>query len=289
MKRYFATFSVLFIGLTCFAGFASAVFGQGMHRIHTSGMPLGEIGQTRLAQGGPVRSYYQPVRLHGPEGTQVSFAIESRFLQPKPIPAQAALLIGDIYRLRVTGIPLHAGEEIYPTIELVDRLYPPRGKELEHPIVIEITMDDIETALSGKFIEKVIYLENPQKSLPTRSEPASPPNIDVSHGSDPLVIAGTMGRPVAIVRIGGRTPTSSGAVDASFFHGCPPWIGVERDQAGEIVLTHYFNRQPFNGQAGYSQPYFSHPIQGPSGMDAAGLPQGMPPRLTQQPGAGVLR
>ncbi|MDR3109966.1 MAG: hypothetical protein LBU65_09835 [Planctomycetaceae bacterium] len=236
------TFPALLLILLTLTGIESVVFAQGMHRIHTSGMPLGEVGQTRLAMGGPVRDYYQPVRLYAPNGCRTSLAIDACFQTPKFMPTQIALLVGSVYRLRITGIPFHAGEEIYPTIEIIDRTYPPKENENDFPIVIEFTVDDIETALAGKYIEKVIYLENPQKSLPIRSDAVSPLNLDVPPNADPLVIAGTLGRPVAIVRVGGRTPTNSGMVDAAFFHGCPPWIIYENNKEnGELTMTHYAN------------------------------------------------
>ena len=40
---------------------------------------------------------------------------------------KAGLLIGSVYRLRVTSIPLAEGLEVFPTIEVIDRLYAPLG------------------------------------------------------------------------------------------------------------------------------------------------------------------
>lgn len=221
-KRAFLFF-LLFVFLN-----AAWVLGQEMHRIHTSGLPLGEVGQTRLAVGGPVRGYYQPVLFSGPEGCELSLACESRFTPPRPMSCKAGLLIGQVYRMRLTNIPLHAGEAVYPTIEVVDRTYPPRHRELDFPIVAEITFEDIELALAGKFVTKVIYLENPQTSLPTRTEAERPLRMDITPGNDPLHVAGEMGRPVAIVRLGGRVPAGSGPIDPGFFFGCAPWIGVDQ-------------------------------------------------------------
>ncbi|HBT76630.1 MAG TPA: hypothetical protein DEB39_06820 [Planctomycetaceae bacterium] len=221
-----------------------SLLGQEMHRIHTSGLPMGEIGQTRLAQGGPVRGYYQPVQFHGPAGSQISLAVDAQFGGAKSLPAKSGLLVGEPYRLRITGIPFHAGEAVFPTIELIDRTYPPIGQALDYPIVVEITQDDLETALSGKYVTKVVYLENPQTSLPVKSDPQSPLSWDVQPGVDPLSIANTLGRPVAILRIGGRAPAGSGPINPSFFLGCPPWIGVEHDENGHVLLTHHSIPKP---------------------------------------------
>ena len=37
----------------------------------------------------------------------------------------AGMLIGQVYRLRVTNIPHQPGVEVFPTIQVIDRLYPP--------------------------------------------------------------------------------------------------------------------------------------------------------------------
>ena len=45
------------------------------------------------------------------------------------------LLISPVYRFRVTNIPLHPGAEVFPTIEVVNRLYPPEGRAWEFPVI----------------------------------------------------------------------------------------------------------------------------------------------------------
>lgn len=217
---------------------------QEMHRIHTSGLPMGEVGQTRLAQGGPVHGYYQPVRFSGPEGVEISLASDARFRPASALPSKVGLLLGQVYRMRLSGIPFHADQAVYPTVELIDRTYPPLGEALEFPIAVEFTFEDIESALAGKYVTKVVYLENPYLASPIRTEPDSPLNWDVQPGADPLVVANTMGRPVAIVRIGGRAPGDSKASDPSFFLGCPPWIGIEQNPDGQVFLTYNTNRFP---------------------------------------------
>lgn len=255
-------------------GLAVPVSGQEMHRIHTSGLPTGEVGQTRLAQGGPVRDYYQPVQFCGPEGAQISLAHDSRFTAAKPMPSKAGLLIGQVYRFRITGIPLHAGEAVFPTVELIDRTYPPFAQALDFPVVIEITQDDIETALNGKYITKVVYLENPQFALPAQSDPNSPLHWDIEPAADPLSVANTLGRPVAIVRIGGRAPSNNVAVDPTFFFGCPPWFDVEQNVQGQVRITHFISA-PHIGTPHISTPRFPPPHPTPT------APYGVPVPIRQ--------
>jgi hypothetical protein len=47
--------------------------------------------------------------------------------------------------------------------------------------------------------------------------------FEAAEGSDPLVIADELGRPVAILRIGGRVPAAGGPDDA-FLGGSPPVV-----------------------------------------------------------------
>ena len=74
--------------------------------------------------------------------------------------------IGYVYRLQVTSIPNNDGVDIYPTIELIDRLYPPPGLALRFPIPIDLTQDELELAASGAFVTRVIYVEDPLHALP---------------------------------------------------------------------------------------------------------------------------
>ena len=59
--------------------------------------------------------------------------------------------------------------EIFPTIEIIDRTYAPVDQQVRFAIPVEIVQQDIELALQGKFVTRVIYLEDPQNALPTRS------------------------------------------------------------------------------------------------------------------------
>ena len=76
--------------------------------------------------------------------------------------------IGPVYRLQVTDIPNNPGVEIFPTVEVIDRLYPPPGLALRFPIPIELTQDELEMAARGTFVTRVIYVEDPSIALPVR-------------------------------------------------------------------------------------------------------------------------
>jgi hypothetical protein len=133
--------------------------------------------------------------------------------------------IGPVYRVRVTEIPNHPGLEIFPTIEVIDRLYPPPGLALRYPIPVEFTRDELELALRGAFVTRVIYVEDPHQALPI-AQPAGgeQPWIEAPPGEDPLVTADHRGRPVAILRLGGRVPNAAGSTGADSTSGTPPLV-----------------------------------------------------------------
>lgn len=191
------------------------------HWLHAGALPPGAIGSNRLVRGGPLSGYFQPVQIRVPQGTRIGLAVDGHFADPQPGHALAGMLIGAVYRLRVTDIPNAPGEEVFPTIELIDRTYPPPGLALRFPIPIELTADELYMASQGSFITRIIYVEDPSIALPVRQKPGETTWIEAAHGDDPLVTADRLGRPVAILRIGGRHPDNIGC-DSRFTYGMPP-------------------------------------------------------------------
>jgi hypothetical protein len=120
------------------------------------------------------------------------------------------LNIGPVYRLSVDGLTNYPEVEIFPTVELIDRLYPPPHLAIRYPIPIELTEDELELAARGAFVTRVIYVEDPHQALPVSQRRSSDqPWMEAPRGEDPLVTADRFGRPVAILRIGGRVPSGS--------------------------------------------------------------------------------
>ena len=197
--------------------------GPGVHYLHHGNMPPGAIGQGQLLRGGPVVGYYQPVEIKAPAGALISLAVADQFTEARRAPVRAGFLLAQVYRLRVTNVPQNDGAEVFPTIEVVDRLYPPPGQERRFPIIVELTREDLELAISGKFVTRIVYVEDPKMALPARLG-GKPQNwYDVGPGRDPLAAADALGRPVAIVRMGARLPVADGTIEPQFFFGSPPF------------------------------------------------------------------
>ena len=173
------------------------------HWLHADSLPPGAIGAQRLLRGGPLFGYTQPLELHAPEGITLSVMSGAGYTTPHADRLLVGGQIGPVYRFRAVGVPGFPGVEVFPSVELIDRLYPPPGKANEFPVPIELTTDDLRLAAEGAFVTKVVYVEDPRTALPLNEENGQQ-RFDASPGDDPLVLAGELGRPIAIVRIGSR-------------------------------------------------------------------------------------
>jgi len=198
--------------------------GPGVHYLHQGVMPPGAIGSLQLQRGGPLPGFFQPVEIKAPPGVLISLAEGGGFAQPDRTRVRAGLLIGQVYRFRVMNIPLNPGLEVFPTIEVIDRLYTPLGQQRRFPIVVELTREDLQFALDGKFVTRVIYLEDPKLALPQQLDPQGEQWFEVGPGRDPLAAADLLGRPVAILRMGARIPNNDFGPDMAFLFGCPPLV-----------------------------------------------------------------
>ncbi len=221
-------------------GRPAAAQDRPVHWLHAGVMPPGAIGSQRLQRGGPLLGYFQPVRVRAPEGARIALAAEGSFTDPPLGDALVGMQIGPVYRLKVTEIPNNPGLEVFPTIEVVDRLYPPPGLRLRFPIPVELTQEELEMAARGSFVTRVIYVESPNTALPI-AQPAKGEQswVEAPPGADPLVEADKRGRPIAILRIGSRVP--SAAAQAAACVEPPPFVMYdadsmcETDQVPEVV------------------------------------------------------
>ena len=87
---------------------------------------------------------------------------------------------------------------------------------------IQITTDDLKEAVQGRMVTRVIYVEDPGQALPTRQQPGQSLAFDVRQGEDPLKVADSLGRPIAILRLGARVPGPLGP-SPQFLYGSPIW------------------------------------------------------------------
>lgn len=205
-------------------GYPSYSASQPFYQPLNQNMPPGVNAYWAGALGKATPPYFQPVRVdlptegrvtvyHGPVHTPYELNTSRPF----------AFLVGHTYRIRISGMPEYPGIELYPSVEVLDRLHPPPGQELNFPIPLQFTEAEINAALTGRLVTKVVFLEQPNLAPPREQEfpiptPEFPTSVNI------LAEADRVGRPMAILRLGSRVPGAGGA-DAGFYGaGAPVYI-----------------------------------------------------------------
>jgi uncharacterized repeat protein (TIGR01451 family) len=160
----------------------------------------------------------QVVRFQGPPGLKVEVVSPASY--PVAIGDGGGILTvglkrGVGYRLRVTDIPERPGSELFPVIEVVGHLHRPEGVDPgKYPIRIVFLQDDLDDTLDRtRLVTKVIYLEDPDHALPFRMAKDQIPVVTLNPSEPPLRVATALGRPVAIVRMGLRRPSTDDYTD----------------------------------------------------------------------------
>jgi uncharacterized repeat protein (TIGR01451 family) len=125
-------------------------------------------------------------------------------------PTVMGLRPGYVYRFELTNLPYNPGAALYPEVEVRGMLVPRPGmKYMDYPIPLAFSPADIERALDGVLITKVIYLENPEKALPAEISPDRPAEIMEDTERAAIKNAQENGRLMAIVRLGNRKPSQA--------------------------------------------------------------------------------
>lgn len=187
--------------------------------LHHEFLPPGVIAQEQLRRHAGMAGYYQAIELIPPKGAQVSIiehGKEHGATQPAP-PGKVlvGMQLGYVYSIKLTQLPNREGVEVFPTIEVINRIFPPEGTKTRFPVPVEITEEDIAQALSGLFVTRVVYLEDSDRAFPVADDPQHQRSIDVSPNEDPLHVADRLGRPMVIVRLGSRIPDDEELCSAS--------------------------------------------------------------------------
>ncbi len=187
-------------------------------------MVPGRASQIRLFGNPRLAQRLQPVRISSPQGSELSIVSNGSFIGTSASDYSTGMRVGSLYRFRLSTVSEQRAVELYPSIELLDVLHPPKGLENQFPIPVTISESDIRHAVAGRMVSKVIYLEDPETSLPRTTAPGSQATIDISGADDAVRAAESLGRPMAILRIGSRVPTREelAATDQNAFRSQTP-------------------------------------------------------------------
>jgi uncharacterized repeat protein (TIGR01451 family) len=146
------------------------------------------------------------VRFVGPSGLRATFYQGRPQGRAFDAPVVVGLRPGYLYRVQLSHLPGHPGVSIFPTLEVRGSLnLPPKLNAAAYPAPVVLTEADIESVLAGNLISKAIYLEHPDRAIPTTMPPEAPFELALPPGRDLLSEARDRGRPVLIIRMGGRS------------------------------------------------------------------------------------
>ena len=226
--------------------------GQVKHNRVRSDMAPGLAAERYRKADPDLARVIQPVRIIAPAETTVSVLSNGSVLTASQSKTTMGLAVGPVYQVKVSGLNLHESVELYPSIELLGRLYPPKGLESRFPIEIEITRDDLLQVIDGSMVTKVIYLEHGDMVIPHLHSKDTQPSFDVAANEDPLRASQSLGRPMAILRIGSRVPLNGNPADTIRTIGPAPVMLPEPIEVGLEVQP---NRPalPWMAGAGTSQ------------------------------------
>ena len=149
-------------------------------------------------------------RLLAPAGTTIAFRPGVSSPVRTAAPATAGFRPGYRYVLELTNLPGHPGRSLYPVVEVYGSLVPRASfTPADFPTPVALSPTDIDRALSGTLITKVIYLEDPTKAVPVESRPDLPLEFTEVTVDDALRAARDNGRLVAVVVLGDRVPDAA--------------------------------------------------------------------------------
>lgn len=194
------------------------------HHLLNATAPPGVVAAAQVAGRRKGVGTFTAVSIIGSKGLKVGLARDGQFLPPIDAPVTTGMLVGAVYRFHVTNIPDHQGEELFPTLEVIDKTYPQPGREHRFPIPVVLTDEDLHLALTGALVTRVIYLEDSEVADPVATKPDVQMTLDVGPNDNALKTADVLGRPVAILRIGSRVPSDPNGDLMEFLYGCPPWV-----------------------------------------------------------------
>lgn len=190
-------------------------------------LPVGQAARMHAFSRSVQYANFQPIRVELPStGTVSNFEGVQLERRTVAAPAHFRVRAGYAYRFQIADMPEFPGIELFPTVEILDQLQPPPGLVNQFPVPIQITDEEIRHALQGKLVTKVVFLEQPQRASLLNSE--APGSVEeLASTTNLLAAADQRGRPMAIIRLGGRQPARHGDNHAFFLAGSPIKVGLD--------------------------------------------------------------
>lgn len=156
-------------------------------------------------QSGPAALLY--VRLDGPAGAKASW-YQGQAKRDLDMGAVLGLRPGYVFRFEVNHIPDLPGVSLFPTLEVRGSLsMTTKAQPKDFPAPVVLTREDVQAVLRGALVTKLVYLEHPERATPTATTIQTPIETTLPATRDLYEEAREQGRPVLVIRVGGRQHT----------------------------------------------------------------------------------
>src|SRR5262249_15819918 len=120
------------------------------------------------------------------------------------------------YRMQLSGLGDRHTASLYPTVEVRGSLcLSPNLNVASFPAPVELTQADIDSALAGNLISKVVFLENPDLAHPIATLPAQALESERPPSWDLVREARGRGRVMLVIHLGARQMEPAELVAAS--------------------------------------------------------------------------
>lgn len=145
------------------------------------------------------------VRFALPPGMKVTFFQGAPTGKQFAAPVTVGLRPGYIYRMQLSDHPRFPAAELFPTLEVRGTLRLPCGfRAADYPAPVTFSDEEIQHVLDGAYVTKVVYLEHPDTAAPLATRPDQPLETTLRPGDKLLEEARALGRPLLVIRLGGR-------------------------------------------------------------------------------------
>lgn len=141
------------------------------------------------------------IRVTGPVGTQATFF--QPFPRPFDTPVTVGLRPGYTYRFKLSGLEKYPKLALFPTLQVIGTLQLPIPLNVaSFPAPVLFTQDEIDRAMAGTYITKVIVLEDPEKATAVATEAERPLEFEAKSEREIMAEARARGRPMLVIRFG---------------------------------------------------------------------------------------
>ena len=183
---------------------ASASVSQGAHLQTITG--LGGSGLAIVEDPRHENREQVQILFAGPKGTRVSWRKDDAHKNKIELvaPARYNFRTGQAYHVELRNIPGREGVELYPSLQIATVKAQTRAYVAHNAISLQLTDEDIDQALAGHLVTKVIYLPDPEHQELAIAGIATVVSTRLDPGIDPVVEADRRGEIVAVLQVGNR-------------------------------------------------------------------------------------